>query len=95
MSFDKRTFKLSSELLGYFRLPLRDKDNSAIAEEQPQSQMGSPGNAAHLEPVTVTVSIPFSNVSWLSVPTFLSNETLSGTCVMPAQSSNPGDNKKS
>jgi hypothetical protein len=53
-----------------------------------------PGAAEHLEPITVSVSIPFSGVSWLAAPTFLSDETLTGTCVMPAQSTTPGGTKK-
>ncbi|MEQ8211697.1 MAG: pilus assembly protein [Lacipirellulaceae bacterium] len=36
-----------------------------------------------LEPITVTVTIPYSQVAWLP-PNFLSGATLQGRCVMPA-----------
>jgi len=36
----------------------------------------------HLEPVTVTVSIPYDNVSFLP-SWFLAGKTLSGTCILP------------
>ena len=36
-----------------------------------------------LEPVTVTVSVPYDQVAWLPI-TFLNAATLRGTCVMPA-----------
>src|SRR4029079_16372009 len=36
-----------------------------------------PGNAHYGDPVTVTVSIPFSQVSWLPSPMYLGSRTLS------------------
>lgn len=35
------------------------------------------------EPVTVTLSVPYSRVTWIS-PFFLRNITITGSCVMPA-----------
>jgi Flp pilus assembly protein TadG len=37
----------------------------------------------HLEPVTVSVSVPYSQVAWLS-PWFMSGKTITGVGVMPA-----------
>jgi len=43
----------------------------------------SPGDAGYGDPVTVTVDIPFSEVSWLPVPRYLvGNKTLSAATVM-------------
>ncbi len=42
-----------------------------------------PGSAGYGEPVTVTVTIPFSQVSWLPSPIFIDGETeLTATTVM-------------
>jgi Flp pilus assembly protein TadG len=38
--------------------------------------------AAYNEPMTVTVSVPFSQVSWLPSPMFLGGQTLSAATVM-------------
>ena len=45
-----------------------------------------PGNAAFGDPVTVTVSVPFSQVSWLPSPMFLGGTTMSATTVMRRES---------
>jgi Flp pilus assembly protein TadG len=45
-----------------------------------------PGNAAFGEPVTVTVSIPFSQVSWLPSPMFLGGTEMSAATVMRRES---------
>ena len=37
----------------------------------------------HMEPVTVTVSIPSDQVAWIS-PMFISGSTFAGRCTMPA-----------
>ena len=37
----------------------------------------------HLEPISVTVTVPFAEVGWLPAD-FLAGATLSGSCVMPA-----------
>lgn len=41
-----------------------------------------PSTAAFGDPVTVSVQVPFTEVSWLPTPMFLSNTTLSATTVM-------------
>ena len=45
-----------------------------------------PSNAEFGDPVTVTVSIPFSQVSWLPSPMYLGGKTLSATTVMRRES---------
>jgi Flp pilus assembly protein TadG len=46
----------------------------------------NPGDAAFGDPVTVTVSIGFSQVSWLPSPMYLGGRTLSATTVMRRES---------
>lgn len=41
-----------------------------------------PSSAGYGAPVTVTVSIPFSQVSWIPTPMFLSGQTLTASSVM-------------
>jgi Flp pilus assembly protein TadG len=41
-----------------------------------------PGDALFGEPVTVTVQVPFSQVSWLPAPMFLGNTMMTATSVM-------------
>jgi len=41
-----------------------------------------PSNAAYGDPVTVTVSVPFSQVSWLPSPMYLGGKTLTSATVM-------------
>jgi Flp pilus assembly protein TadG len=41
-----------------------------------------PSSAGYGEPVTVVVSIPFDQVSWLPSPMFLGGSTMSATTVM-------------
>lgn len=41
-----------------------------------------PNSAGYGEPVTVTVSVPFDQVSWLPSPMFLGGNTLEATTVM-------------
>ncbi len=41
-----------------------------------------PSTAGVGDPVTVTVSVPFSQVSWLPAPMFLGGQTLTATTVM-------------
>lgn len=45
-----------------------------------------PNTAAFGEPVTVTVTIPFSQVSWLPSPMFLGGKTLTSATVMRRES---------
>jgi Flp pilus assembly protein TadG len=42
----------------------------------------SPSSAAFGAPVTVSVSVPFSQVSWLPTPIFLGSKTLTASTVM-------------
>lgn len=42
----------------------------------------SPSSAGYGQPVTVTVSVPFSQVSWLPSPMFLGGKTLSASSAM-------------
>ncbi len=41
-----------------------------------------PSEAGAGEPVTVAVSVPYDQVSWIPAPMFLSGRLLSATCVM-------------
>ena len=43
---------------------------------------------AHGQPITVSVSVPFSEVSWLPNPFFLKNTTLSSTATMRRETPN-------
>lgn len=45
-----------------------------------------PSSAGFGEPVTVTVSVPFNQVSWLPAPLFLNGTTLSSQTVMRRES---------
>jgi Flp pilus assembly protein TadG len=45
-----------------------------------------PSSAGFGEPVTVSVSIPFTQVSWLPTPMFLGGTTISATTVMRRES---------
>lgn len=45
-----------------------------------------PSSAAYGDPVTVTVSVPFNQVSWLPSPMFLGGKTLTATTVMRRES---------
>jgi len=46
-----------------------------------------PSNAQNGDPVTVTVSVPFSQVSWLPSPMYLGGTTLSSATVMRRETS--------
>lgn len=41
-----------------------------------------PSSAGYGDPVTITVSVPFDQVSWLPSPMFIGGSTLSATTVM-------------
>jgi Flp pilus assembly protein TadG len=47
-----------------------------------------PSNAEYGDPVTVTVSIPFNQVSWLPSPMYLGGKTLSSATVMRRETTN-------
>lgn len=42
-----------------------------------------PDDIEHQEPVTVSISIPQDEVSWLDAGWFMPGSTLTGTCIMP------------
>jgi len=43
-----------------------------------------PSSADHLEPVSVTISVPHSEVAWMPSPRFMGGKSLTGVCIMPA-----------
>jgi Flp pilus assembly protein TadG len=47
-----------------------------------------PSSAGFGDPVTVTVSVPYADVSWLPTPMFLGNTTMTATSVMRRESVN-------
>jgi Flp pilus assembly protein TadG len=47
-----------------------------------------PSSATYGAPVTVTVTVPFSQVSWIPTPMFLSGKTLTATSVMRRETTN-------
>ena len=59
-------------------------EDAGITNHQIQfSPSSKSGIDIHMEPVSVTVSIPFADVAWLPAD-FLAGATLQGRCVMPA-----------
>jgi Flp pilus assembly protein TadG len=52
--------------------------NGAVVSVTPDP----PSSASFGEPVTVSVQVPFSEVSWLPTPMFLNNSNLSASTVM-------------
>jgi Flp pilus assembly protein TadG len=49
---------------------------------------GNTGSVAHGQPIIVSVSIPFSKVSWLKSPFFLKNTTLHSQATMRRETPN-------
>jgi Flp pilus assembly protein TadG len=62
--------------------------SSGISGANAPSVSPDPSSANAGDAITVTVSVPFNNVSWLPVPLFLSGKTLSATVVMCKESNN-------
>jgi Flp pilus assembly protein TadG len=62
--------------------------NSGITGANAPSVSPAPDSANAGDAITVTVSVPFNNVSWLPVPMFLGGKTLSATVVMCKESNN-------
>ncbi len=56
--------------------------SAAVAGANVTINPNPPNTAGFGEPVTVSVSIPFDQVSWLPSPMFLSGKTLSAATVM-------------
>ncbi len=44
-----------------------------------------PDNLGAFEPVTVSVAVPYADVSWGMASRFMAGKTLTGRCVMPAE----------
>ena len=57
-------------------------ENASVAGANITVNPDPPNSAGYGEPVTVTVSIPFGQVSWLPSPMFLGGSTLTATTVM-------------
>lgn len=47
-----------------------------------------PAAATYGQAITVTVSVPFTSVSWLPAPFFLGNSTLKSSCTMRSEQNN-------
>ncbi len=57
--------------------------NAGISGETVTIDPAEPTTAAYGEPVTVTVQVPFSSVSWLPAPMFINADTnLTASAVM-------------
>lgn len=56
--------------------------NAAVSGGSVTIAPDPPTSAGYGEPVTVTVSMPFDQVSWLPSPIFLGGRTMSATTVM-------------
>ena len=56
--------------------------SSAVAGASVTISPDPPSSAGYGEPVAVTVSVPFSQVSWLPSPMFLAGSTMTATSVM-------------
>jgi len=56
--------------------------NTSIAGANVTINPDPPSSAGYGEPVTVTVSISFDQVSWLPSPLFLGGSTMTATTVM-------------
>jgi len=56
--------------------------NGTITGADVQVIPNPPSNAQYGDPVTVTVSVPFSQVSWLPSPMYLGGKTLTSSTVM-------------
>lgn len=61
-------------------------NNSSIQNASVTVAPDPPSDAAFGDPVTVSVSVPFSQVSWLPSPMYLGGTTLSASTVMRRES---------
>jgi len=57
-------------------------ENASIEGAEVSVTPNPPSSAGYGEPVTVVVSIPFNQVSWLPSPMFLGGNTMTATTVM-------------
>lgn len=60
--------------------------NASVAGSTVTVAPNPPSSAGFGEPVTVTVSVPFNQVSWLPAPLFLNGTTLQSSTVMRRES---------
>lgn len=56
--------------------------SASIAKAKINVKPNPPSSAGYGEPVSVTVSIPFNDVSWLPTPFFIGGQTLKAKSVM-------------
>jgi Flp pilus assembly protein TadG len=56
--------------------------NSSVSGATVTVNPSPPSSAGYGAPVTVTVSVPFSQVSWIPTPMFLTGKTLTASSVM-------------
>ena len=57
---------------------------AGLAGYQIEVSPSPPLSAEHLDPVSVTITVPHSEVAWLPSPRFMGNKSLAGVCIMPA-----------
>ena len=50
----------------------------------------TPADACQWDPISVIVTVPYTDISWLPAPWFLDGITLKGTCTLPREG-NPCD----
>ncbi len=48
-----------------------------------QVSPANPSSAGEGDAVTVTISVAYSNVSWIPMPKYLGNATIAASCVLP------------
>jgi len=75
------TVEVSTTVTNYLTGASIDGDSADITVDP-----NPPSNAAFGEPVTVTVSVPFDQVSWLPSPMFLGGTEMSASTVMRRES---------
>jgi len=59
-------------------------EKAGLAGYQIAVSPSPPRSAEHLDPVSVTITVPHSEVAWLPSPRFMGNKSLAGVCIMPA-----------
>ena len=69
------TSEVTTAVTGYLQ-------NAAVSGATVTVSPNPPNSAGYGEPVTITVSVPFDQVSWLPSPMFIGGSTLNATTVM-------------
>jgi hypothetical protein len=72
---NKTTADVTSAVTAYLR-------NASVGVATVTVNPDPPSSAGYGEPVTVTVSIPFNQVSWFPTPIFLGGATMTASTVM-------------